>query len=241
MSYILDALKKAERERGLADVPTLEAIHELPKSNHPGRWTALGIIIFCVLTVLLLFYPFNKKDSSPAPEIAGASQSPAIPSAMFLPAVVPSQPPQLTDNPALTLKKMVKKTDIAISDPSSDAHLKKAKPDAARQVSSPKQTEPVSLEDVEDAAQSKLPFRNGESTSLIVQNKPISFQDTVAGMSMSIHLYSENRAERMVFINGKKYFEGDSLEQGIFLESITPEGALLRSGGERVVLRQGSR
>ncbi len=242
MSYILDALKKAERERGLAGVPTLEAIHDLPKNNHSFAWAALGIVVLCVLTVLWLFYPSNKKNlRAPAPEIAGANQSPIQPSAVSLPAVIPLQTERPIEAPVLPLKKTAEKTDATISGPSSDAHLKKAKPEVETQVLSPKQANTASLEVRENAAQSNIPFRNGESTSLAVQARSISFQDAVDGMTMSIHLYSENKAERMVFINGKKYLEGDSLEQGIFLESITPEGAVLRSGGEHAILRQGSR
>jgi general secretion pathway protein B len=242
MSYILDALKKAERERGLAGVPTLEAIHDLPKRNHSVTWTVSGIVVLCVLTVLWLLHPSNKKDlRAPVPEIAGADQSPIQPSAVSLPAVIPLQPVHPIETPVVPPKRTAEKPDAAMSSSSSDAYPKKAKPEVETQVLAPKQANPASFEVREKAAQPNIPSRNGESTSPAVQAKPISLHDAVAGMTLSIHLYSENKAERMVFINGKKYYEGDSLEQGIFLESITPEGAVLRSGGERAVLRQGSR
>jgi hypothetical protein len=50
-------------------------------------------------------------------------------------------------------------------------------------------------------------------------------------------VYSDVAAERLVFINGRKYVEGQAIEGGIVLERITPEGAVLRHEGRRVVLR----
>jgi general secretion pathway protein B len=242
MSYILDALKKAERERGLSEMPTLETVHDFPKSNRFGIWTALGLLVLCMLTALWLFYPSRKKVlHSPASEVVGANQGPVQSSAALPSVAVLSQPVRPIETPVLPLKKMIGKPDSAVSSPSSGDRLNNAKPDVAKQVLSPKQADPASLETLENAAQSKIPSRNMEAPSPAVQTKPLSLRDAVAGMNMSIHLYSENKAERLVFINGKKYFEGDSLEQGIFLESITPEGAVLRSGEERAVLRPGSR
>ncbi len=60
-------------------------------------------------------------------------------------------------------------------------------------------------------------------------------------MTMSIHFFSENKAERLVFINGKKYIEGDYVEGIYLLESITPEGAVLSYEGERAVLKPGNK
>ncbi len=60
-------------------------------------------------------------------------------------------------------------------------------------------------------------------------------------MSMSIHMFSEIKAERLVFINGKKYVEGDLVEGDYLLESITPEGAVLSYKEERATLRPGTK
>jgi general secretion pathway protein B len=242
MSYILDALKKAERERGLASVPTIEAIHELPKGNHSGRWIALGLLFLSVLMVLGLFYASNRRDSrSPVSETLEASPSPVQTAPLFIPAVVPSQTLSPKDTLALSPDKTAERTDVTASSSTSEMNRYKPKPEMAAKVLSTKQVEPSSPESIENASQVKIPMRNGESASLPVQAKPRSLQDAMAGMNMSIHLYSENRAERMVFINGRKCFEGDLLEPDVFLESITAEGVVLRSGKERAVLRQSPR
>ena len=50
-------------------------------------------------------------------------------------------------------------------------------------------------------------------------------------------VYSDVPAERMVFINGRKYVEGQAVSEDAVVEQITPEGAILRHQGKQVVLR----
>ena len=47
-------------------------------------------------------------------------------------------------------------------------------------------------------------------------------------MHIDIHVFSEIPSERFVFINMKKYFEGEKLQGGILVESINEEGVLLK-------------
>jgi general secretion pathway protein B len=239
MSYILDALKKAERERGLAEVPTLAAIHDLPRRNNYGMWTALAILVLCMLTALWLFYPSKKKDiRSPAPEVLGASQG-SIPSPLS--AIVPLQPARPMETPLAPIMKTVEKNGSTVAGPSSAERLNNVRPDTVNRVLSPERADSVSPDTVANSSQAKIPSRNVDVLSPAVLAKSMSLNDAIARMIMTIHLYGENKEERLVFINGKKYFEGDSPEQGVVIESITPEGAVLRSGGERAVLRPGSR
>ncbi len=51
-------------------------------------------------------------------------------------------------------------------------------------------------------------------------------------------VYSDVPAERLVFINNRKYVEGQMVEDKALLESITPDGAVLSYQGRRIVLRQ---
>jgi general secretion pathway protein B len=56
------------------------------------------------------------------------------------------------------------------------------------------------------------------------------------GLRLDVHVYSERPADRMVFINNRKYVEGQPVEGGLLLQEITPEGAVLTSGGQRIFL-----
>ena len=55
-------------------------------------------------------------------------------------------------------------------------------------------------------------------------------------MRLDIHVYSHNPAERFVFVNMRKYVEGQVLTEGPTVERITPEGAVLNQRGLRFLL-----
>lgn len=55
-------------------------------------------------------------------------------------------------------------------------------------------------------------------------------------MHLDIHVYGATSAERFVFINMQKLTEGDMLDAGPQLESITPDGVILDYRGTRFVL-----
>lgn len=64
----------------------------------------------------------------------------------------------------------------------------------------------------------------------------------LAGMFPALHLqalvYSDVPAQRMVFINGRKYVEGQEVDAGLVLDEITEQGALLSYRGRRYLLRE---
>jgi general secretion pathway protein B len=49
-------------------------------------------------------------------------------------------------------------------------------------------------------------------------------------------VYAARPEERFVMINMKKLREGDALPEGVRVESITPEGAVLSYNGSRFLL-----
>jgi hypothetical protein len=57
-------------------------------------------------------------------------------------------------------------------------------------------------------------------------------------LKLEVLVYADSPAGRMVFINGRKYVEGQTVEEGVVIEAITEEGVVLNAGGRRVVLRQ---
>ena len=50
-------------------------------------------------------------------------------------------------------------------------------------------------------------------------------------------IYAEAPAERTIFINGRKYVEGDSIEGRLRVEEIQEEGVVLSEEGRRFTLR----
>ena len=57
-----------------------------------------------------------------------------------------------------------------------------------------------------------------------------------SALRLDVHVYSERPADRMVFINNRKYVEGQRVDAAHVVEEITPEGAVLSAGGQRIFL-----
>jgi hypothetical protein len=56
-------------------------------------------------------------------------------------------------------------------------------------------------------------------------------------LTLDVLVYSDAPGERFVFINGRKYVEGQAVADDAVLEQITPDGAVLLHADQRVVLR----
>ena len=55
-------------------------------------------------------------------------------------------------------------------------------------------------------------------------------------LHLDIHVYATNTADRFVFINMKKYREGDGTAEGMHVEQIRRDGVVLNHQGTRFVL-----
>ncbi len=58
-------------------------------------------------------------------------------------------------------------------------------------------------------------------------------------LRVQVVVYSDVPAERMVFIDGRRYAEGASVDAETVVERITPEGAVVVRRGQRFVLTSG--
>jgi general secretion pathway protein B len=276
MSYILDALKKAERERGIAQVPTISTVHEL-RARPPLRfWAVSGIAAACIGTALWFFLFGLKPDRSDllssrtelsppgtnpsslkpieqlAPEgmvssaalSAGSSQLPrsettgriegnaARENSSSIP--LPSkksliESPRLSERGSETVERREAQANAPPAAPPAGENSSESPYDKpAENPISRRSLVPIPTEEAKPAVESS-------------QAKLPTLQEAMSTMTMSILLYSENKADRLVFINGRKYFEGDNVDDRFLLESITPEGAILSYKDERAILRPGSK
>jgi len=61
--------------------------------------------------------------------------------------------------------------------------------------------------------------------------------ETPVQMKLEVLVYSDIAAERMVFINGRKYKQGDTIGDGARVEEIRPDSVVLSEEGRRFTLR----
>lgn len=56
-------------------------------------------------------------------------------------------------------------------------------------------------------------------------------------MRVQFLVYSDVPSERLVFIDNRRFVEGQTIQPGVVLERIEPNGAIVSHQGSRVVLR----
>jgi general secretion pathway protein B len=240
MSYILDALKKAERERGIAQVPTLMTVHDarITPRNH-WRLVSGGLVIF--IAASLRFFLHSRSASKHSPETP-PNHSVSNPETDHL-EVTRAQPPAPlnSESPISASQASLPslKTKSVQNEPGGVPTAVKSNSlsTAKSEVSVPALT--VLRQSLQESGIISPEVSASAPTPPTNQAKPVSLREAMAKLSLSILVYADDKAERMVFINGRKYIEGEYVDGGYLLESISQEGAVLSYQGERALLKLG--
>lgn len=249
MSYILDALRKAERERHLGQPPTLAAPPLVlePARRRVGLWLAVGLGLGLNAALLAFFLTRNQPAAPPA---TAASPAPAVTSTPSTPPASHSLPPArqasgreespVTAREPAQLVPPTRSAAVTATAPSTaPAPATPHKEPADRlipELSSP--TIPRASRGQREAS-SRPPLTPG-SVSLAPAPESVPSLETLSAgarrgipaLSLDIHVHSADPDKRFVVINGRRYREGEQLSEGPVLESVTREGAILRQGGQ---------
>jgi general secretion pathway protein B len=241
MSYILDALKKAERERDVSHIPTLTTVHVMPDVQSRKRyWIILGACFVCAALLVGIGFLLMKPVPAPAASTTG------IRSAAEETVATPVPPPITQNAPGQVFFRETPDPNNQPSAPSGRGFApegRRAFP--LRQFpKDPESPPPAAREFIRTPLPSRgLPPEGAAAIPAPVTQpaKPLPLGEALAKMNMTILFYSENKSERMVFIDGRKYTEGEFVDGLYLLESIIPEGAWLSYQGARAMLRPKSR
>lgn len=259
MSFILDALKKSENERqrtlgpSLADAPLRRVRDERPWWAYAVA--ALLIINLGVLIVVLL----RDKTANPAVSVAPqpAPSVPAPPSAVApesaaQPAIMPAQPVPITPSTAATrapnpaVRSLADEAGVPAGPAMSnvDPQMHAALEAAAAAPQGPPMVRPIQPPTVTPLPADPT-FRSVTAPGAAAQNGQevlptagdlAASGTTLPELKLDIHVYSKNPAERFVFVNMRKYLEGQTLQEGPVLEKITTDGVVLNQHGLRYAL-----
>jgi len=254
MSYILDALKKSEKERQRGTAPDLLTVQEtvLPEKKKGRVWP---YIIFAALILgmgLAAFrlIPWQSKNEKAGISTAALQKSEPKPSEFLQPGVSQTittqagtkkqEVPPITDTnrekslktpPAITKKEekpVVQKTVVQSKTPEQPAINKAAQPVQTLQ--------PALKPEIPSSAPSAVspdvkPIQNDPAP---VPGKiyksgdlPASIRQNLPAVNMSIFMYSEDPASRIARINGQTLREGQYISEGLKVEEIKPDGVIL--------------
>jgi general secretion pathway protein B len=233
MSYILEALRKADQERLAGSVPDLEADHESPRrtTGRYYRWVwVLGIILALnglLLAVLLLRDGAEQADPVVAARTAPERPAKALPAPP--PAVVLSRPAPRAPVPGVS-----KPVTVATPTPTPPVV-----PVARERVSTAPTVAPSTVPELPRAvaAQPAAPADTGSGVPLW-EDLSLEFRGGFDMPRLDVHVYDSDPQRRFLLIELKKYREGDTLANGAQIEEILPDGIQLYYQGTRFIYRK---
>lgn len=234
MSYILDALRKAERERHLGQAPNLSAAPLLdePRPWRVSPWLGAGLGLGLGLSGALLAVWLNR----PAPPVAALPAAPMTPSPPVIAAVPPApvtQPVAAPEAPRAAPRPVVKPTAPASPPPRREPAAKVVAPEPPRPAPAParpERREPPARQPVTPGVVTIAPTSEPIPP---LDTLPASARRGLPTLNLDIHIYSPDPQQRFVVINGRRYREGERLGEGLVLETVTGDGAILRQGNQR--------
>ena len=234
MSYILDALKKSEQERGVGEM--------LAPTNSTGtlsaplnrRWWPIILALMLVIVVSLVLLRFWAHDGVPAKPVAAQASAKSVPSRTAVTGGVELSPLSDVDRPD-------------VGDLGEQARVRSGKRKTKRQTSankakSPKAAPKVATMAVAVAEPTMDDFTQEEVAEVdpadipFLRQMPAAFRDGVPDMVVNVHLYSANEAENLVYINDRHIRKGDRIDGGIRLEAIVYDGVVLDHCGTKFKL-----
>jgi general secretion pathway protein B len=242
MSYILDALRRAdsERERGTIPgihaqpVPLLPDEEPAPARVAPWVWgaSALGVIVVLIgAFVWALMRPdpaagrgvAQAAPSLPAPALpAPTLPAPPIPAAPSLAAPGPARVEPPLPAPAVPKPKVVPPLAAAASAPAAAARRAPAAGSAARVATD------------RAAASSAGPAVPAEAPRIYAQNElPEEIRRSVSALVVNGSVFAKNAADRFLIINGQIVHEKDTVAPDVVLEQIKQRAAVLQTKGYR--------
>ncbi len=216
MSFILDALRKSETERQRQTTPGI--IDTRHAGRRPARniWLPVLTLVLAINAALAGYWLLTRidgKNTIASPSSGSAPQTQPAPSADSKPRVRPL---------ATELK------------PAADT----PEPETA---AVPDTTPVASGGTSSAAAPATLPSsstKNGPELLPSMQQLILAGVVTLPPLHLDIHVYSEQPQQRFVFVNMRKYHEGEQLKEGPLLESITADGIILNQDGNRFTLNR---
>jgi general secretion pathway protein B len=217
MSYILDALRRADAERERGGVPGLhtQAMPDLgddermPRARglQPWHWVVIGLTGGLAVAVA-----WQWSGSEPAPP---AASLPPPPIAVAAP---PADPPAAVPAPAPT--------------PVPVATAPTAPPSVAPAIAPMRATPaPASVTPSANAASvaaAPAPLRVASLAEL-----PTDVRAGLPTLAFGGSIYSNTPANRLLIVNGQLLHEGDALGPGATLEQIKPKAAVINVRGQR--------
>jgi outer membrane biosynthesis protein TonB len=250
VSYILDALKKAAEQRDAHGPAMRRLFSPVPEFTESPRWRLAVVggaaaVAGAVIAVWVLWptppvmteRALTTARVQPAPPAA----APVLPAA---PASAPAPPPSPIVRTAPTPPAVAKAVPDKRATPMPAVQTRQA---PVESVVAPAPAVATRQSPVESVAARSQPASPPPPVIATVRPAPIPTPaappaatpraELGGQMRLEVIVYSDERARRLAFINGRKYVEGDLLLDGSRIQEIQPNAVVIIDDGRRVVLK----
>jgi general secretion pathway protein B len=254
MSYILEALKKAQAERQLGNAPDIHTPAPVPLAAASGAANRKPLLIGLGVGVLVagiaagLVWHAKRPAAAPAvlarhevaPAVAPAVATPATPAVAPVP--VPETPPASTAPVQAPAPQPARRK----SEPVADAPPPAAVPadTKPRRAPAPAQLPPTAPEPAPQAVYlpapappapppARAPDPIQEENLRTLQQLPEAIQREVPKVAVGGYIYSPNPADRLLLVDKMLRREGEELAPGLVLERLMPKYAVMNYRGTR--------
>lgn len=243
MSYILDALKKAADQRDVHAPAMQRLLSTAPDIEESPRWRmaltggAAAVGGAAVVAMVWLLWPTtpvivtDTADATPPtarfqPETPPVVQPPAPPA----PPIVRTTPAPVAPAKTTAAKAAPEKRPAAVT----PGVVETRRPSEDDAPARPQPTSPSVI-----AALRPGPPAVAAAAPAVTSTPTVSppRAERSSPLKLEVIVYSDERARRLAFINGRKYVEGDTLLDGSKVQEIQQNAVVIVEDGRRVVLR----
>lgn len=242
MSYILEALKKAQAERQLGSSPTLHAptLQSAEQAASGGRLKAPMVLALlgmaAVIGVLLTLVLRSADPVAPVPVVVAPAPQAQLPQQ---PVAAPAPAPQ----PVLASQPTPLPAPVADLPPSVAKLAKASAPEAQAQASAPAQagagTAPTPASAQAPGTAMTAATAPAKSTAapeepvMNLRDLPEPIQRSVPQVTVGGYIYSKNPADRLLLVDKVLRHEGEEVAPGLTLEKLQPKEAVFNYKGYR--------
>lgn len=222
MSYILDALKRADAERERGHVPGLHAqplggtATATPRG--PARWAwwaggGAGLVVVAALAWRM-----------------GADTHAPVPATLAVPSAAPANEPPataVTTTPPTALPPSPPATEpVALAPVAAPAQVAASRPLPAAATGTTPAPRPAAPDPAAAATPANAPIP-------LYAQLPAGIRQQMPNLAVTGSVYSDDASARFIMLNGDVAKEGSQPLPGLVVERIEPKSAVLRYKGER--------
>lgn len=220
MSYILEALKKAQAERQLGNAPTIHApppMYAAPERAHGAHrrtlMIGLGLGALLVAAAALLW-------------LWQGGEQPVQLAAATAPVAAPAPAPVTTPAPAPA-------PEVEAAPPAAPVPKPVSKPAPAKREAAPVAPAPVPAAVAEPPAPSVAAAPAGDDSLRSLQQLPEAVRREIPQVAFGGYIYSPTPGESLLLVDKMLRREGEEVAPGLVLERLTPKAAVMNYRGTR--------